>query len=153
MNRRDVLQGSGALTLAAVTGLAAMASSARAAEPHDHHHHHHGVAANYSDLAHSATHCVMLGEACIDHCLDLLAQGDKSLAACAKSVEQLLAICNALRQMATYKSAHVPRLAKLAMDVCKECETECRKHKEHEACRACADACAECHKECAKVAA
>lgn len=153
MNRRQLLQGGGALTLAAVAGLATAAAPAPEMHDHQHDHHHHGAGADYSALAHSATHCVMLGEACIDHCLDLLAQGDKSLAACAKSVEQLLAVCNALRQMATYKSAHVPRLAKLAMDVCKECETECSKHKEHQACRDCAQACAECHQECAKVAA
>lgn len=149
MDRREWMGASLALASA---GLALGAGNGVAAE-HEHHHHHDATKNNpYGELGQTAMHCVLLGEACLDHCLDLLGQGDKSLAACAKSVEPLLAICNALRQLSTYQSPHVPKLAKLALEICKTCETECRKHKEHEPCRQCADACAECARECGKFA-
>ena len=95
----------------------------------------------------------MLGEACIGHCLELLGQGEKEMAECAKSVEQMMSACNMLRQLATWNSLYVPRMAKVVMDICKDCEDACRKHeKMHETCRKCADSCADCYKECAKVA-
>ncbi|HQW19600.1 MAG TPA: four-helix bundle copper-binding protein [Rhodocyclaceae bacterium] len=150
MNRREILQGGVLLSAAMFAGLAEAAGM----EDHDHDHmqHQHGGSINYSELAHAATHCVMFGEACIGHCLELLGQGDKDMAACAKSVEETLAACNALRQLATWESVYVPRMAKVVMDICKTCEDECRKHEKHKPCRDCAEACAACYKECAKVA-
>ena len=152
MNRRELLQGSAALSATLFAGLAA------AADPmpmdHDHMHHQHGAGPDYGALAHAATHCVMFGEACIGHCLELLGQGDKEMAACAKSVEQMLAACTMLRQLATRKSAYVPRMAAVVMDICKACEDECRKHeKKHKECHDCAESCAACYAECKKVAA
>lgn len=152
MNRRDVLQGGAMLSAALAAGLAQAA--APKAKPHDHMHHHHGAAADYGDLAHAATHCVMFGEACIGHCLELLADGEKDMAACAQSVEQMMSACTMLRQLATWKSAYVPRMAAVVMDMCKACEDECRKHeKKHKVCRDCAESCAACFTECKKVAA
>lgn len=153
MNRREVLQGSAALSMAAFATLAQAEEKPDAAPESDMHaHHHHG--SPYAELAHAATHCVMIGEACIDHCLQLLGEGDKKMAACAKTVEQMMAACNSLRQLATWNSPYVPRLAKVVKDMCKECEDECRKHENiHQACRDCAESCAACGKECAKIAA
>lgn len=151
MNRRELLQGSAALTAASFALLADAAE--KPASGHGMHEHHHG-GSPYAGLAHAATHCVMFGEACVGHCLDLLGNGPAEMAECAKSVEQMMAVCNSLRQLSTWNSRYVPRLAKVAMDVCRDCERACRKHeKEHEACRKCAEACAACHDECAKVAA
>ncbi len=153
MNRRELLQGSAALSLAAFASLASAADKKKPAAEHDHMHHHHAMGPDYGALAHAATHCVMFGEACIDHCLTLLGEGEKEMAACAKSVEQMLAATNMLRQLATYKSSYVPRMAAVVADMCKACEDECRKHeKKHQECKACADACAECVAECKKVA-
>lgn len=152
MNRRDILQGGALLSAAVFAGIASAAGS----EDHNHEHLHeaHDGNARYSDLAHAATHCVMFGEACIDHCITLLGQGEREMAACARSVEELLAACNMLRQLATIQSAYVPRMAKVVMDICQACEQECRKHeKKHKPCRDCGDACADCYKECAKIAA
>jgi len=151
MNRREMLQGSAALSFAAMATLAGAADKMEGG--HDHMHHHHNAAKDYSALAHAATHCIMFGEACIDHCLDLLGQGDKEMAACAKSVEQMMAACTMLRQLATWKSAYVPRMAAVVMDMCKACEDECRKHeKKHKECKDCADSCGACLKECKAVA-
>ena len=151
MNRRELIQGGAALSAMLMAGLA---QGAEKSMEHHHMHHHHGAAgADYSALAHAATHCIMFGEACIGHCLDLLGEGDKEMAACAKSVEQMMAACHMLRQLATWKSAYVPRMAAVVMDMCKACEDECRKHeKKHKECKDCADSCAACYKECKAVA-
>lgn len=153
MNRRELLTGSAAASLAAFAALAQAADKMPAGHTgHEHMHHHHDSGANYSALAHAATHCIMFGEACIGHCLDLLAQGETEMAACAKSVEQMMAACTMLRQLATWKSAYVPRMAAVVLDMCTACEQECRKHDKHKECRDCADSCVACAKECKAVA-
>jgi Cys-rich four helix bundle protein (predicted Tat secretion target) len=148
MERRDVLKTVGAAMAAAI------ASTAHAAE-HDHHDHDHGPATNpYSSLIASSGECLKTGEACLAHCLVLLGEGDKEMAACAQSVNGLLAVCGTLGRLAGQNSKHTAAMAKVAADVCAECEKECRKHeKKHAECKACADACATCLKECKKLSA
>jgi Cys-rich four helix bundle protein (predicted Tat secretion target) len=143
MDRREMLGGMGVLAMAAVAGQASAAE-------HDHHHHH---GAKNQTLINGASDCIKTGEACINHCLDLLAQGDKEMAACAKSVNELLAVCAALQRLATVDSKFLPKYAKVSAEVCEACEKECRKHeKKHKECKACADSCAACLKECKKIA-
>jgi Cys-rich four helix bundle protein (predicted Tat secretion target) len=148
MNRREILLGGVALASAAIV------SNAQAAEKeHAHEHHHHGAAAN-SGLLNAAADCIQKGEVCVNHCLYLLGQGEKEMAACAKSVHQVIAICGALQQLANLESSYLPRLAAVAMDICKKCEDECKKHADkHEECKACGESCAACYKECKKIAA
>ena len=151
MNRRELLQGSAALSLTAFATLAQADAGPEAG--HDMHAHHHG-APTYAELAHAATHCVMFGDACLGHCIVLLGQGDTSLAECAQSVQQMTSACNTLRQLASWNSPYVPHMAKVVMEICKDCEAACRKHeKEHEECRKCGESCAACYQECARVAA
>ena len=107
MDRREMLGGMGVLAMAAV------AAQASAAE-HDHHHH----GAKHQALVDGASDCIKTGEACINHCLDLLAQGDKEMAACAKSVNELLAVCAALQRLATVDSKFLPKYAKVSAEVC-----------------------------------
>lgn len=145
MNRREML-----LSGLALAG-SALVTQAQAADGHDHHHH--GMAAN-ADLTNAIADCIQKGQVCLSHGLDLLGQGDKEMAACAKSVNQMLALCGALQQLANQQSAYLPKLAALAMDACKQCEDECKKHaKKHEACKACGESCAACAKECKKITA
>jgi Cys-rich four helix bundle protein (predicted Tat secretion target) len=144
MERRELLLAASSLTLAS------LAATAETPAGHDMAHHQHGAP---SPLLDSATHCVRAAEICQAHCFDLLAEGNKSLAACAKSVSALEAVCHGLAVLAAQKSPLLPRYAAVARDVCKACEDECRKHAEHEPCKDCADACADCAKECAKIAA
>jgi Cys-rich four helix bundle protein (predicted Tat secretion target) len=148
MNRRELLEGTaGVLTLAAAGGAAFAADM-----PAEHVHQHGG--GKYGALATSSGHCIETGQICISHCLELLAKGDKEIAACAQSVQQLISACTTLQQLSNYNSKYVPKMAKLVMDVCKDCEEECRKHeKKHEQCKNCANACADCAKECKNVAA
>lgn len=148
MNRRELLLGSLALAGAAVAG------NAQAVEhKHDMPEHRHDAPASNAAVAAAAADCLQTGEVCLNHCLDLWAQGEKDMAACARSVNQLLATCGALQQMANQNSKHLAKLATVAMAVCKECEQECRKFDKHEACKACAEGCAACYKECKKIAA
>ena len=137
MQRRELLA-----SLGVVAAVTAVPNSA-AQSPHQHSH---GTAA-LQTLADKAGDCVSKGEVCLTHCYELLAQGDKSMASCAKSVREMLALCNALRSIASQE-------APIAQDACTRCEAECRKHEEmHAACKACAEACAACAAECKRVAA
>ena len=140
---------------------AAFAASALAAESggHDHHdhgghEHMHGDAGKLQPLIQAAADCAQKGDQCLAHCLVLLGNGDKEMAACAKSVNQTIAICRALETLAGQGSKYAASLAKVALDACKECEDECRKHeKKHAECKACADACAACLKQCKALSA
>lgn len=143
MDRREMLTAAGTLAVAA------MSAQALAAD-HDHHHH---TGHPNQGLIESTAHCLMAGQACQQHCIELLGQGDKEIAACAASVTEMMAVCQALQQLASAKSKHVGKQAKVALDLCKQCEDECRKHeKKHQTCRDCAEACAACAKECQKLA-
>jgi Cys-rich four helix bundle protein (predicted Tat secretion target) len=141
MNRRSVLG-------AAIGGASlVMAMDKVFAEEHQHEH----AASANAALSQAARHCVSSSEACLSHCLQLLTQGDTSLAACAKSVYQMSAICEALARLASANSEHLAEFAKIAHAMCLDCEKECRKHEnEHATCKACADSCAACAKECKK---
>lgn len=146
MNRRELLLGAAAMAAAATTG------SVFAAE-HDMHEHHHDISTRNNALIEAASDCVLKAEICLQHCLVSLGNGEKELAACAKSASQVIAMCAALQQMAAAESKHLSQLAKVAMDVCKDCEEECRKTEKHPECKACLDACIACYKECKKIAA
>ena len=146
MERRDMLK----TVAAAVVG--AISSSAMAAD-HDHHHDHAGAMRN-AGLVASTSDCLKAGEACLAHCIYLLGNGEKEMAACAQSVNEMMAVCTALMKLASQDSKLVPGMAKLAADACANCEKECRKHEnKHPECKACAEACAACLKECKKLGA
>ena len=150
MQRREVLKSvAGAMAVA-------MATSALAATQEHEHHHDHGAAdgRRYAGLIDSSSDCQKTGEACLAHCLVLLGQGDKEMAACAQSVSELLASCSALMKLASQGSTFTPAMAKVVADICANCETKCRKHEnKHDQCKACADSCAACLKECKEIAA
>ncbi len=148
MERRE------ALKAVAATLAATMSGAALAAANHDHSHDHGGATKRNAAIIAASADCLKTGEACLAHCLYLLGNGDKSMAACAQSVNELLATCTALMKLAGQDSRFVPAFAKLAADVCASCEKECRKHADHhEECKACAESCATCVKECRKLAA
>jgi Cys-rich four helix bundle protein (predicted Tat secretion target) len=141
MNRRDVLG-------TAIGGASlVMAMDKVFAEGHQHEH---GASAHAS-LSEAARHCASSGDACMSHCLQLFAQGDTTTAACAKSVYQMTAICEALARLASANFEHLAEFAKIAHATCLDCEKECRKHEnEHAICKACAESCAACAEECKK---
>ena len=146
MDRREMLLSSAAMLAATVAGNAF-------ASEHQHEHHHPMTAANQA-LIDSTSECIKRGQACINHCFTLLGQVEKAMASCAASVNQMLAMCTALQQLASANSNYLAAQAKVVMEVCKDCEEECKKHADkHEECKACGEACADCYKECRKIAA
>lgn len=116
-------------------------------------HHEHAASKRNDKLIAAAAHCVEKANICLQHCIARLGRGDTELAACAGSASQVMAICAALESLAAGESRHLPALARAAMDVCKDCEEECKKTDQHPECKACEEACAACHKECQAVAA
>lgn len=155
MNRREVLLSSVALAGAAIVGRAQAEEMKMDHEKMDHEMHHDMAAmmAN-AGLASATADCIQKGQVCLNHCLYLLGQGDKDMAACAKSVSQMLSLSGALQGLANQQSTYLPRLAAVTMDACKQCQDECKKHSDkHEACKACGKSCDTCAKECKKVAA
>jgi Cys-rich four helix bundle protein (predicted Tat secretion target) len=101
MERRQILLSAAAL-VAAGMGRAALADDDHA----EHMHHHAGAPANAALLA-AASDCVRTGQICLDHCLQLFAQGDNATAACARSVSQVVPACQALEQLAALNSKYV----------------------------------------------
>ncbi len=145
MNRRELLLGAAAMAAAATAGRAVAAE-------HQHSMHEHHAASGRNDaLIAAAADCALKANLCVQHCIVAMGQGEHDLAACARSSSQAAAICTALQQMAAAGSKHLPQLAKVAMDVCKECEDECKKSEQHPECKACKEACASCYAECNKI--
>lgn len=143
MERRDLLAGMSALSvLSAVTPLYGQ----------DANQHSHAPGKNDAVIR-TASECETTGEVCLNHCIEILAQGDKSLALCAKRSNELISVCRALAAIAAQDAPSFATLAALAEEVCKRCEAECRKFPQHPQCLACADACVACATECKKVKA
>lgn len=144
MNRREILSAAGTFAAAAFVAPAM-------AEEHMHHDHAAMMAPNAKLIA-TALDCVRTGDACQAHCFDALVAGDLSLAACAKTVDEVIAVCGTLAKLASHNSPNLAAYAKAAALVCKTCEAECRKHADkHATCKACAEACVACAEECGKL--
>jgi Cys-rich four helix bundle protein (predicted Tat secretion target) len=133
ITRRDLLAAGAALGAASGLGMSsAFGAEAAPVKP---------VAGGGFALA--AAECVRVGEECLQHCLALLADGDESLGDCAKSVQQMLAVCRAAGPLVYAGSKHLGAFAKVCAAVCADCEAACRKHEGHHAvCKRCAEACA-----------
>ncbi len=137
MKRRDVLVGAGALALAAVAKAAPQKSE--------------GKSGAMSALVDAAADCLKRGEACQQHCLQMLTSGDTSMGACGMAVRDMLASVRALLTLAAAGSSHTKLVAAACATICKDCETECRKHPTMSVCKECGDACARMQAEIAKL--
>ncbi len=126
MNRRQMLVGA---------GLALAASTARADKPKS-------PTTPTGGLAVSATNCSRIAQACLRHCLAMLATGNPSMGGCAKAVADLIPAVDALAAIAAGGSRHVGPLGKVVAEITKDCKAECDKHPTMEACKACAESCA-----------
>ncbi|MDO4998275.1 MAG: four-helix bundle copper-binding protein [Neisseria sp.] len=154
MNRRQFIGSAAAVSLSTVAATAA-AHGMHNHGSHDHAHHAHTAANNPYDALRTATgHCQAAGNVCLAHCIRLLSQGDTSMKDCATNVNQMLALCGALSNLAAQQSSLVPQLAKVALQACRACAAACKEHAGHHAeCKACYESCLACIKECEKVAA
>jgi Cys-rich four helix bundle protein (predicted Tat secretion target) len=151
MNRRSVLE------LMAATGIASAGTALAAdqsAKPAEHEHYDHAAGSGkYAELIADASHCIDTGEACLAHCITLLGEGDRELAACARTVQSTITACTALRQLAAANSPRVASMARVVAEICEDCQAECHKNEQHAVCKACEDACVECAKECRSASA
>jgi Cys-rich four helix bundle protein (predicted Tat secretion target) len=99
--------------------------------------------AKYQDLIDAALACVHRGEVCIDHCAKQMGTGDTSLKDCMNSVATMLPMCTAVARFAAFDAPRLKEVTRLCVDICADCEKECRKHEEHHAqCKNCAESCA-----------
>jgi len=152
MDRREMLKGAAGGLILAAAGSAVFAAE-NDKQPAGHQHMH-GANKNQS-LIDAAADSVKKGQACLSHGLELLSQREyKEMAVCAMRVSDMVAACTAIEQLASYNSPHLPKMAKVVMDICKDCEKECRKFEKDEAiCKDTADSCVVCFNECKKIAA
>ncbi|HVO31141.1 MAG TPA: four-helix bundle copper-binding protein [bacterium] len=146
MNRRNALAtlGLGTAMLSGIGALAAEPANPTATKAPAH-------PAPNDALAAAASACADKAEACLQHCLQMLGNGETAFAACAEAVQDAIASSRSLATLAAAGSKHMKAFAKVCIDVCKDCETECRKHAEkHPICKECADACVKMIQECGK---
>ena len=133
VSRRNVLFGLGA----AATTLALSEGAFAAMPGHDHSKH----SAAHPEVLDAVNNCTDKGTRCISHCLVAWNEGDLDLAACAKKVNEMNAICDGFSKLLAANSSHVNAYAKICKSVCKECDKECREHDQHIECKQCAEAC------------
>lgn len=151
MDRREMLKGAAGGLILAAAGNAVFAAEDHAGHQRAVHKH---TQKNQS-LIDAAANSVKTGQACLQHSLEMLSQGEnKGMAVCAIRVADMIAACTAIEQLGNYNSPHLPKMASVVMDVCRDCEKECRKfEKEMEICKIAADTCVVCFNECKKIAA
>lgn len=137
MDRRSFLTTS-AVTLTAAT-LANAADDKKAAPPS-------------SDVTAAVERCLTTAYACRELCIATLQKGDTMMAACMRTVSDMIPLCEATAQLAASKSKHLKKVAAACIDACADCEAECKKHAAmHAECKACAETCASCIAACKKI--
>lgn len=150
MDRREMLKVAAGGVMLAAAGNSVFAAE-KTKHPAGHQHVHEGN--KYQGLINAAADSVKNGQACLSHGLVMLSQREyKEMAVCAMSVSDMVAACTAIGQLASNNSPNLVKMAKVVMDVCKDCEKECRKfEKEEEICKQTADSCVICFNECKKI--
>lgn len=133
MTRKEMLLASGA-------AIAAYKTAGLLADPKDNR----GTGIPTLDLSLAASACVANGERCVDHCLDLLRNGDDSLGPCSKAAHDMVAICRAMVTLAASKSPMLKKYIAICKEACETCAAECEKHKMHDPCKRCAESCRAC---------
>ncbi|BFM09699.1 four-helix bundle copper-binding protein [Halioxenophilus aromaticivorans] len=130
------------IAMAAFAGVVAVPVGARETK-HDMHKHHAGHSKN-AGLVDAAIDCSKNAMVCRNHCIDLLQSGDVTLSDCLSVVNDTIAMCDSLAQLASSESAHLPLMEKACLAVCKDCQKQCDKHKDHHrVCKDCMESCSE----------
>ena len=125
--------------LGATAAVAAAAVPTTASAMKNHEHHHHGP---NKKLVDAAEECVATGKTCLNHCLVLLGVGDTSMKECAKSVNEMIPVCEAMGSLALAKSKNLKIMAEACLAVCKDCAAACKEHiADHDECNDCYKSC------------
>ena len=134
ITRRTLLATTGAVGATLAGGL-----TYAAAPGHNHADH----APKHPGALEAANDCSEKGRLCLAHCLVSFQEGDTTLATCAKSVSEMLSLCDAFAAQVVNNSKYIEGIADVCRTACADCEKECRKHEEHIECKAWAQACAD----------
>lgn len=146
ITRREVLAGAGAFALASAANTAFAAG--------DMSHKQHSSGSKHAALVDSAFACIISGQACVAHCIELFKAGDATMGKCNAIVQQTNVMCEALAFLGSTNSNLLKDFAKVCMQSCKECEKECNVFANKIAeCKDCATACRKCIDECEKLLA
>ena len=79
------------------------------------------------ELKAAAKNCVDVGDVCLKHL---------------RTTRAMLVVTTAMAGFAEQDAKHLKALAKVCLDVCTDCEAECRKHESHHVeCKNCVQAC------------
>lgn len=96
----------------------------------------------YAALVAPYQECVRASQACIAHCQQLLAQGDKSLGTCLRTALDTEVVCSSVLKLSNLNSQFTSALARQSVAVMQACVDACKEHVEHHAqCKSCHDAC------------
>jgi Cys-rich four helix bundle protein (predicted Tat secretion target) len=134
ISRRTLLSSAGAIGAALAGGLAYAADG----PGHEHANH----APRHADALDAANQCSKMARLCLAHCLVSFQEGDTTLAVCARSVHNMISLCDAFSEQVISNSKYIQGIAQVCRTACVDCEKECRKHEnDHVECRQCADAC------------
>jgi Cys-rich four helix bundle protein (predicted Tat secretion target) len=158
INRRDALLTTGSMVVSASVGAIACGSPSAVAQntpPRTPPSPSGGPGGKGDPAIMEAAHnCMLKGEACLSHCLDLLSTGDTSMNECSHAVRVMSAMMTGLAAVASQGSSHLPDVARVASQFCKDCEAACRKHADvHLICKECMDACTKTIAACQRVTA
>jgi len=136
ISRRTLLSSAGAIGATLAGGLTYAADG----PGHEHANH----APGHPGALDAANQCSEMARRCLAHCLVSFEEGDTTLAACARSVHNMISLCDAFSAQVTSNSKYIEGVAKVCRASCVDCEKECRKHEDdHVECKQCADACVE----------
>lgn len=96
--------------------------------------------------------CVRDGRYCLARCTDHLAAGTPLMAECQRTVMNMLAVTEAMAEVAGYRNANPKQIKALAVacaEFCRACAKACEPHaSHHEECKVCLDSCIACAKAC-----
>jgi Cys-rich four helix bundle protein (predicted Tat secretion target) len=136
MNRRELIA-TGVAASGTVLAVGALSSQAFAAT---------------DKVTEATAHCIAVGQACAQHCVEMIEKGNKDMIVCLKSVNAMLATCEAMQRLTAAKSKHAAAQAKVCMETLADCADTCEKHSKMAACKECSDACKACMTACKSVA-
>lgn len=100
----------------------------------------------------STAECLATGRLCLARCTDHLSHGMNTMADCQRAVMNMLAVTQAMADVAGFRNADAKAMKALAQacaTFCRACEKACAAHAAaHEECKACGEACARCAQAC-----
>ena len=92
--------------------------------------------------------CQVECDSCFDHCLQLLAKGEKAHLETAKLCADCAECCKACATLCARNSALSQPMLECCAKCCEECAAACEKFPDDKHMAACAKSCRDCAKEC-----